>query len=324
MSPNRFFGAVLILLGGVGCTFDSQNPPLEILEETPLSEMSLPSAVVSCEGADYLACRDASFISVFSQDTLRSVFPLNNCFIDPEKPYLDPGQRLDLAAGAEVHFSGKPFLTFLSSGNNTDQPFRDTVYLADPTSEEVLYRKNVRELYDEMIRDAGLDEINIEGAALSGSSLFLFHGSEGTGNIIFQFPREAFYRYLTGMTDITPAFEFLEVSLPAIEGNLPVFSDALYLSQENALLFSAKLLSPKDGSPSGCCLGMIPLYDPEKITMAAFRGAEGLMPFSIEAIALQSRTQDGLVIKAYGNDLEGKTAKLWRFLYRPFPDTAKK
>ncbi len=166
----------------------------------------------------------------------------------------------DLESCTLGDFEGEQFLFVFGSGGIS--PYRDNLFALNINNPSQCYRQSLLPFYNAIRKKAALNEneLNIEGAALSGDKLLLFNRGK---NFIVLMPWKKFTAYVMNeaANDI-PAFTIINIELPVVNGFQVGFSGACAL-KENQLLFTATLEETSDpindGPVKGSYIGLLHL-----------------------------------------------------------------
>ena len=126
-------------------------------------------------------------------------------------------------------------------------------------------------------------KLNIEAAAASNSTLYLFHRGNISGkNLVFSFPLNDFADYVLTESDCIPAYTVSSCILPSINGIASGFSGASMLDEKH-ILFSASVEDTENEIDDGMVLGsFIGILNPETNELSCELLKEGTEPVSIK------------------------------------------
>ena len=251
-------------------------PPLEL---TTLRELDLAEATAEGRdphmGAASGVVRRGDFAYVIADDELAlGVFRISGSDPGEARPVLPgslpdeeserKGAKPDLEAlTALPPFKDTPYGGLFGLGSGSDsEGNRDRgffwAFAADGSLDGEPKVVDLSPLY-EMLREE-LGDLNVEGAAVLGDELWLFHrGNEGeAGNVVAEIELSDLAGSLTGDLDIDVAElkELREYDLGEMDGVALCFSDATALSEE-LVCFTASAEGEEDGDIRGSVVGTI-------------------------------------------------------------------
>ena len=163
--------------------------------------------------------------------------------------------KKDFESLCYIPYKNKDLLMIVSSGSHLIS--RDTIYLFNTKKQKIFYKKNVRELYNNIQKKMGLAKgqlINIEASTLVGENILLFHrGNESGQNYLIEISKMDFMNYITNDKN-PPDFKLKKINLPVsdkfIEKALPGISGA-YTLKNNTILISYSLEATKSNYTDG-------------------------------------------------------------------------
>jgi hypothetical protein len=161
-------------------------------------------------------------------------------------------------------------------------------------------------LFEEIKQKAGMDpvdEINIEGVALSKQRVFLFHRGNISGNFIAVFEAESFFYHLDNALGTIPMATIYPMDLPNSGQVRSGFSGASMLPDESGLLFSASLEKTEDvisdGEILGSYIGLIATSVPGSKDYRSGLVTKQGEPVALKIEGLAIRNIQGNKIRAY-------------------------
>lgn len=295
----------------VSCQNESnqkQKPPLELVSVEDLDFLSNASALSILEEKHYVSQSNTPFINVLQSDSLSDAFYVSHQNED-WKPS-PKGQSLELSASEIVKFQGQSFVLVLGSG--VEGEMADSAFIIDPVSKRSVFTKSMRSLYDSIVSELGCDNIRITGLGITENAVMLLLHDKEANNYIVQVDRKAYFRYLTGVADILPHHQSLQINLPSNERFNQVFSGAEYLASANTLMFSST--SHEEGADGlTSFIGFIPLHQPENIRIFEVPRVTDEAVIELHAIALEDPNAGaGSLIVAYGKQGKSKD-RMYKF-----------
>lgn len=168
--------------------------------------------------------------------------------------------KYDLEACTLGEFEKEQYLFVFGSG--CISPYRDSMFALNIKNIDQCFKRSLLPLYNAIRKKAALNEneLNIEGAALSGDRLLLFNRGK---NFIVLMPWKKFTVYVMNeaANDI-PDFTIINIELPVVNDFQIGFSGACALN-ESELLFTATLEETSDpindGPVKGSYIGLLQL-----------------------------------------------------------------
>ncbi len=251
-------------------------PPLELrtLRELDLAEATAEGRAAHM-GAASGVVRRGDFVYVIADDELDlGVFSLSEDEPGDTKPVLPgelpdeeserKGEKPDLEAlTALPPFKDTPYGGLLGIGSGSDsEGNRDRgffwAFAADGSLDGEAKVIDLSPLY-ELLRDE-LGDLNVEGAAILGEELWLFHrGNEGeAGNVVAEITLSDLAGSLSGDldVDVEELRELRRYELGEMDGVELCFSDATALS-DDLVCFTASAEGGEDGDIRGSVVGTI-------------------------------------------------------------------
>ena len=171
--------------------------------------------------------------------------------------------KADFESIARFIYRENDFLLVLSSGSMVVT--RDTAHLINLTNGRGVIRKNIRELYNKIKKQAGIpegSEINIEGLAVSENTAYLLHRGNVNENFLAAIKLESLMNYLTSDDSQLPELTVYGFELPRYKKVPSGFSGACIVPGREGILFTASLEDTEselaDGTILGSYVGYIP------------------------------------------------------------------
>ncbi|MEN8137374.1 MAG: hypothetical protein ABFR62_03000 [Bacteroidota bacterium] len=225
---------------------------------------------------------------------------------------VDKKKKADFEDIDIVNYNKKEYLFVVSSGSK--KLYRDTVFVLNAVNPEIiLFKKNIRPLYDKMKKKAGLKKVNIEGFTSDENQVYFAHRGNHDRNVIFKIDKKKFFDFIQDKNKKTPDFRVLSIQLPTDEGMQAGFSSLQFVKEINSLLFTASLEGSKDayndGEIKGSYIGILPINEPHKITTTPLMKDRKFVITKLEGITVYEFDASNNEIKAIAvsdND-DGKT-----------------
>ncbi len=271
MMRIKTFYVVFIALILFSCA--EKEPGIEIKVVRHAHLAGLPSA----SGIEY-----ANKHIYIAGDDIRWLLTLNNHWeitdslalsaIDTLVNNRTPGSiKADFESIAHFTYQNNSFLMILSSGSK--QITRDTAYLVNFSDDHSFIKKNVRPLYEKIKQLADVpqdNEINIEGLAVSESTVYMFHRGNVSKNFVVTMKKDSLMNYFVSNNARIPKLRIYKFELPAHDGVSSGFSGACIVPGQNGLLFTASLEDTEselaDGTILGSYIGYMPFTYMDKGT----------------------------------------------------------
>lgn len=179
-----------------------------------------------------------------------------------EDGIIPKARKPDFEAMAIANWGRENQLLLFGSGSKS--PERDSlVIMGLEGRQNDVSTYSIKPFYDQIKRAAKLgdEDLNIEGAAVVDTSLYLFNRGE---NIVIRFALDGFLRHVIAH-EPAPALEIIEVELPEIKGIKAGFSGATVVPNQRRILFTASVENTEnwiaDGEILGSFVGTIDLDD---------------------------------------------------------------
>ena len=146
---------------------------------------------------------------------------------------------------------------------------RDTAFIIGIESDNQLFKKNIRPLFEKIIKEARLsseNEINIEGITISKNHAYLLHRGNVSENIIIKMDRLKFIDYIKTSNTI-PDIDIFNFDLPNLDEVSSGFSGACITPDSTGIIFTASMEKTNDeindGEILGSYIGIIPFSEME-------------------------------------------------------------
>lgn len=171
---------------------------------------------------------------------------------DLEEGIIPKARKPDFEAMAITDWGQEKLLLLFGSGSKS--PERDSVVimgLEKRAGDVSTY--SVKHFYEQIKRSANLGEedLNIEGAAVVGDSLYLFNRGK---NIVIRSTVDGFLRQVIAHESY-PELEIINVELPEIKGIKAGFSGAAVVPGQRKILFTASVENTENWIADGEILG---------------------------------------------------------------------
>ena len=184
-------------------------------------------------------------------------------------------------------------LLVLSSGslNHT----RDTAYIFNIYSDNLINKKNIRPLYESIKKHVNMSiehEINLEGLAISGNNVYMLHRGNVSENFIVRINKLDFNSYLYS-SDTIPSFEVFWFDLPTSNDLISGFSGACMHPNDSEIIFCASMEKTNDevndGEIVGSYVGIIPLttLSKGKYTATLLRENDKISRYKLEGLCVK-------------------------------------
>lgn len=158
----------------------------------------------------------------------------------------------DLESMATVTDGGTDFLILLGSGS--EPRTRETGFVVSGGG-TVMYETDMEAAYTELKTAAKIDQLNLEGLAVSDSEIFMLNRINGGGNIIFRVGSQQFLDYMFGRASTLGELKVFKLKLPEIEGFEAGLSGADFWRERNSIIFTASVEATKNSYDDGQILG---------------------------------------------------------------------
>lgn len=232
-----------------------------------LNDLSSASAVWSFHDELYLAGDDVPWLyQLDSEFNITNKCQLSN--VDSLVNGRTPGDiKADFESMEIFNLNGEDVALVLPSGSK--EISRDTGYLVSITDQKILYKNNIRRLYNKIIAKAKIErgELNMEGLAISDKHIYLLQRGNITKNFVVRIPRSEFLNFFRHHT-ILPDISLFYFDLPKNDSVVAGFSGACIAPDQQGLFFTASLENTgtalADGEVQGSYLGYIPFCKMKK------------------------------------------------------------
>lgn len=142
-------------------------------------------------------------------------------------------------------------------------------------------RFSLMQLYKSLKNVAGVNQINIEGLAVTDRQVIMMSRINAGKNIIFAVPLNDFVDYAQGRRKNVARIEAYPVRLPSVDGFEAGLSGAEYWPDRDSLVYTASVEATGDSYGDGAVLasfvGVIPLGDLQRGSLLDLRGASLLL-----------------------------------------------
>ena len=301
------------IIGGIGYSkFEKLDITIKSITET--DEIPSGSGVVFSKYKFFIIGDDSPWLYTYKNGIINKKVLISNSNQSIEGR-VNKKHKLDFEDIDIVNFNSTDHLFIISSGSK--KIYRDTLYVMDVNNpNKILFKKNIRPLYDAMKKKAGLKKVNIEGLASDSSQVFLAHRGNHDRNVIFKINKSKFFEYLQSKNKEVPKFKALSVNLPIKDGMQSGFSSLQYIQEINSLLFTASLEGSKDaysdGRITGSYIGLLPVDKPQNIITTILKKDNNILSTKLEGITVSEidiENKSLKVISVSDND-NGKTELL--------------
>lgn len=289
-------------------------------EETQLSvtitKIVVTDAVPSGSGIAYyndsviLIGDDAEFygnVSVLNdQYTKKALYP------DAIYNRIEKRIKHDLESATFGDIRNERFLFAFGSGGIS--PYRDTMFAIHMQDQAKSFKASLLPIYNAIKKTAGLgkQELNIEGAAITGDRLLLFNRGN---NLVILFPWQSFTEYIQKQDSApVPNFKIVKFSLPVVN-NFPIGVSGACTLSNNEILFTASLEETKDfiqdGTIKGSYIGLLDLNASEEIkliSLTPLKDASGkILTDKLESIEVIKKDGKKTDVVAVADNDDGKS-----------------
>lgn len=211
---------------------------------------------------------------------------------DLEEGIIPKAKKPDFEAMAITDWGQEKLLLLFGSGSKS--PERDSVVimgLEKRDSDVSTY--SVKHFYEQIKRSANLgdEDLNIEGAAVVGDSLYLFNRGK---NIVIRSTVDGFMRQVIAH-ESSPELEIIEVELPEIKGIKAGFSGATLVPGQRKILFTASVENTEnwiaDGEILGSFVGTIDLDElrnGDRPKCVQIKEGEQTLNIKVESLTVQN------------------------------------
>jgi hypothetical protein len=148
--------------------------------------------------------------------------------------------------------------SILAFGSGSVSPQRDSLLIVDVNEPLLQKWVSLKSLYEKLRKLSATNEINLEGAVISGDKLYLFNRS---GNQVYIIGMNDFFPHIsTGNQDVVNTIKVHQLTLPSSNGVQSSLSGGC-LMENGSILFSASVEdtpnSYDDGGIGGSFIGII-------------------------------------------------------------------
>jgi len=223
--------------------------------------------------------------------------------------------KADFESIASFNFEDTDYLLVLSSGSMVNS--RDTAHIIRLGDSLTSYKKNIRDLYEDIKSLAGIpdnNEINIEGLAVSNSAAYLFHRGNVYENFFVEIQLNSLMNYLLSGNNNLPAMKIYKVDLPDYKEIPSGFSGACFMPDQSAILYTASLEDTDselyDGEILGSFIGYIPLDKLDAgVSFASLLKDKNDLPINkkLESIVIKSVSDNKLLVLSVSDNDDGSS-----------------
>ena len=243
-------------------TIELSNPEIYQLDQLPSA-----SGVSIYNDTLYIVGDDSPWLYTLDQE-LNIVKRTQIAVVDSSIVGRVPKKKKSDFECTELIFnSGHMELLIISSGSLMHT--RDTAFIIRIESDNQLFKKNIRPLFEKIVQKARLNsknEINIEGITISKDHAYLLHRGNVSENIIIRMDRQKFIDYIK-TSNLIPDIEIYNFDLPNLDGVSSGFSGACITPDSTGIIFTASMEKTNDeindGEILGSYIGVIPFSDME-------------------------------------------------------------
>ncbi len=256
---------------------------LKFIKRKTLKGIPSASGIELYANKRYIIGDDSAWLFILDRDlnVLEKVALLKNEKLSDEP--IEKKHKPDFEAMTFAKINGEDMLFIFGSGSKSKK--RDKLIVVFPERQHNVKRFSLEDLY-KTLRENEIGEnhkLNIEAAAASNSTLYLFHRGNISGkNLVFSFPLNDFADYVLTESDCIPAYTVSSCILPSINGIASGFSGASLLDEKH-ILFSASVEDTENEIDDGMVLGsFIGILNPETNELSCELLKEGTEPLSIK------------------------------------------
>lgn len=297
------------------CSNRKPELQIEVVKQAHLSNLPSASGIEYSNDLIYMVGDDMRWlVSLDDEWQVIEKFPLSaiDTLVNNRTPW---NLKADFEAIANFNFENNDYLLVASSGSKAI--FRDTAHLVLLADSTILFKKNIRALYEEIKTNAGIpesNEINIEGLAISNKTAFFFHRGNVYENFIVEMDLSSLMNYLLMENIPKPEFNVYQFELPSYNNIPSGFSGACLLSDQSGILYTASLEDTEselyDGNILGSFIGYIPIENLSLGTSyATLLTDKKQVPINkkLESIVIKSKTDNKLVILSVSDNDDGSS-----------------
>lgn len=236
--------------------YSQDNISIKLIKQKHLTDLPSASGVEYINGSIYVIGDDSPFLY-----TLDNNFSIIDKLLITGNDSMPNGRvpkaiKSDFESMAAFSKRGNTYILVLSSGSK--KITRDTIHLISIKENRVIKSKNIRPLYEEIRKKAGLsdsDDINFEALAINNSSVFMLQRGNNNENLVIAFSKRDFMRYVKKKNSQIPEFSITRFNLPELENTIAGFSGVCILPDNSGLLFTASLEATSNAYDDGEILG---------------------------------------------------------------------
>ncbi len=312
MKKNLYFLLLTILFS---CSDKTPELKIEVIRQAHLSDLPSASGIEYSNGITYLVGDDMRWlVSMNDEWNVSEKLALSaiDTLVNNRTPW---NVKADFESIASYEYQENDYLLVMSSGSMTET--RDTAHLVQFGDSLISYKKNVRELFEEIKSRSGIpktNEINIEGLAISNIAVYLLHRGNVHENFIVEIQLDSFMRYVLDDTQNIPELKIHPFKLPSYNKIPSGFSGACILPNQSALLYTASLEDTDselyDGEILGSFIGYIPLNKLlEGISYTCLLKDKNELPINkkLESIVIKSVSDNKMVILSVSDNDDGSS-----------------
>ena len=271
-------------------SFSQSQLKLDINIESVLvtDKITSGSGVVNYKHKNYIIGDDSPWLYSYQNGLINK-----EALISSEEYFLsgrvDKSQKLDFEDIDIIKYKGKDHLFIISSGSKTI--YRDTLYVINPNADyKTVVKKNLRPLYNAILKQTGFSYINIEGITSSGDEIILAHRGNNDSNQLFRIDKKAFIKYIRSNTLEPPSFTAQVVNLPTSDGLIAGFSSLFFVKELDVIMFTASLENTSDvysdGEIFGSYVGLISNDKNAKVDYTLLYKDGNVFPTKLEGITM--------------------------------------
>ncbi len=310
---NLIYLLTIILLSS--CINKAPGLHIEVIRQAHLSNLPSASGVEYISGTTYMVGDDMRWLVSLDDDwkvTHKFALSAIDTLVNNRTPW---NVKADFESIAGFKYGDRDYLLVLSSGSMVDT--RDTAHLIQLADSMAFFKKNIRPLYEKIKSLAGIpdiNEINIEGLAISNTFAYLFHRGNVYENFIMEIQLDTFMNYLLTNDNNLPAMKIHTFDLPSFKETPSGFSGACIMPDQSAILYTASLEDTDselyDGEILGSFIGYIPLNKlHEGISYASLLTDKNDRPINkkLESIVIKSETDNKLLVLSVSDNDDGSS-----------------
>jgi len=308
---RRIIIAILAtIIGGVGYS-KFNNLKLNIVSVIETDKVPSGSGIVKYNNNYFIVGDDSPWLYNYKNKKFEKEVLISNSNKNT-KARVSKKQKLDFEDIDIVNFENKDRLLIVSSGSK--KVYRDSIFIMDTSFPySILSKKNVRPLYDEMKKKAGIRKINIEGFTSDKNLVYFAHRGNHDRNVVFKIDKALFFEYIKSIDTIIPPMRVLSLELPKRGGMRSGLSSLQYIEKLDAILFTASIEGSKntyeDGRIGTSYIGVFPVDKPHKMITSIVKKNDDIIKTKLEGICVSEIDLENHKMKAIAisdND-NGKT-----------------